>query len=236
VSFPFHGVIITAAGSSERFLQSDSFSTKKEYVLLDNRSVLYHATLPFTLLPNCKLIVVTYPKEMRDETEVALDNLMYAIDVPIVLVEGGSTRQQSVYNGLLEMQHTSHNLEYVMIHDGARPWISEETIISTFALATVYGGAAPALSLFDALKKVNHEGIITEHIDRSGMVMVQTPQIFRYPEIVQAHEQALLSEKHYVDDTEIFTDAGHTVAMSEGDKKNIKITITQDLLDKGDTQ
>ena len=180
MSFPPHGVIITAAGTSTRFNSSNSSSQKKEFLLLDDRSVLFHAALPFFSLPNLEFVVVTYSEGFRDETEVALDNLLFASPIPVQLVLGGATRQESVLKGLEALEHYAPNISYVLIHDGARPWVSEETIISTLAMATVFGGAAPILPVHDAVKRLDSEGKIMKHEDRTGLVTIQTPQVFRF--------------------------------------------------------
>lgn len=232
MSFPAHGVIITAAGSSSRFNSSDNpAKKKKEFMPLDDRSVLYHATAPFFSLPGLKIVVVTYAEGYRDEAEVALDNLLFASPVPVLLVQGGETRQQSVLLGLEALASHAPEIQYALVHDGARPWITEETIISTLAIATVFGGAAPVLPIHDSVKMIDREGKIVSHVDRTGMATVQTPQIFRFPEILEAHRKAAINTKSYLDDTEIYMDFGGLVGTSEGDLNNRKITVAQDIPD-----
>jgi 2-C-methyl-D-erythritol 4-phosphate cytidylyltransferase len=230
VPFPRHGVIITAAGESLRFIQSSSaYTGKKEFVLLDDRSVLYHATEPFISIPGIAVVVVTYGKGQYDETVLALDNLLYTASVPVMLVEGGATRQESVRLALEELYHSGADLEFVAIHDGARPWITSDIIIDTLATASVFGGAAPGVRVHDALKRVDQEGMVVAHPSRDGLVAIQTPQVFRYPLILEAHRQAVVSGKVYLDDTEIFTDAGGKVVVSQGSWVNRKITTSLDL-------
>ncbi|HHU88590.1 MAG: IspD/TarI family cytidylyltransferase [Sphaerochaetaceae bacterium] len=230
MSFPPHGVIITAAGNSTRFNGGDSHTPKKkEFELLDDRSVLYYATLPFLSIPELKYLVVTYGEGLKEETEVALDNLLYTSDIPVILVEGGANRQESVLRGLEAIEESGVSIDYLLIHDGARPWVSEALIISTLATATVFGGAAPALYLHDAIKRVNSEGEIVDHIDRNPLVGIQTPQAFRFPEILYAHRVAINSGKYYFDDTEIFSDFGLKVGVCAGERANRKITILDDM-------
>ncbi len=228
---PSHGVVITAAGSSSRFLDSTdaSLMQKKEFILLDDRSVLYHATEPFLNTPSITAIIITYPEGRLEETEFALDNLLYASSVPVILIEGGSTRQESVYFALERLSVMNLGIEFVAIHDGARPWITCEVIIRTLATANIFGGSAPVLTINDALKKVDSEGLIVEHLQRNGTVCVQTPQIFQFPMILEAHRAAAGNTKTYVDDTEIFTDFGGVVAASPGDSRNRKITTITDI-------
>jgi 2-C-methyl-D-erythritol 4-phosphate cytidylyltransferase len=238
VPIPSHGVIITAAGSSSRFLNSidDHSVQKKEFILLDDRSVLYHATQPFLNTPGVAAVVVTYPEGRLEETEFALDNILYAYSVPVILVQGGSTRQESVYLALEHLSEMNLGIEFVAIHDGARPWITGEVIIRTLATANIFGGSAPILTINDALKRVDSEGLIVEHVQRNGIVSVQTPQIFKFPMILDAHKAATGMNKIYVDDTEIFADFGGLVAASPGDSRNLKITTIMDISQTNNNQ
>ncbi len=229
MAFPAHGVVITAAGTSTRFNGNNSSQKKKEFHLIDDRSVLYYAALPFFSIPNLEFVVVTYGAGFREETEVALDNLLFASTVPIHLVQGGETRQASVLRGLEALEQHAPTISYAMIHDGARPWVSEETIISTLAMATVFGGAAPVLPIHDSVKLVDQEGRIVEHRDRSGLVTIQTPQVFRFPDILEAHRKAQHNRRNYLDDTEIYTDFGGVVGTTVGNAENKKITVQNDV-------
>lgn len=230
MQFPPFSLIVTAAGTSERFRNSSSDGTgKKEFALLDDRSVLYHAILPFTSVPSLRQIIVTYPESMKDECELALDNLLYAFQVPVRLVPGGKDRQESVRNALEHLGGSEDAGEYVAIHDGARPFISPELIIRTIATASVVGGAVPGIAIHDAVKRVDQGGFVVEGVDRSGLTAVQTPQVFRFPDILTCHQRAKDSQKPYVDDSEIFTDHGYQVAICEGDPDNFKITTREDL-------
>jgi len=231
VSFPPFAAIVTAAGSSERFqLPGSTKRMKKEFMLIDDRTVLYHAVEPFIDIPSLQAVIVTYPYGLHDETELALDNLMFAYGVPITLVEGGATRQESVLRALEQLESLQTTIEYVAIHDGARPWVDQQTIIDALATATVFGGAVPALTIHDAVKRIDTNGCLSEHVDRTRMVTVQTPQVFAFPRILMAHRQAAATNgRTYVDDTEVFTDFGGMVAVCQGSLENRKITTIEDL-------
>lgn len=230
MALPSHGLVVTAAGQSERFQNSQSQRrVKKEFILLDDRTVLYHAVEPFLFVPGLTAIVVTYQSGLKEETEAALDNLTYTLDIPLLLVEGGGTRQQSVYLALQALGQLGDAPEYVSIHDGARPWITTELIISTLANAKTFGAAAPALPLHDALKRVDDNLAISEHLNRERVWAIQTPQIFPFEEILSAHQMAAQTTKHYQDDTEIFTDSGRQVTLCPGLRENYKITVFSDL-------
>ena len=109
--------------------------------------------------------------------------------------------------------------------------LTPDLVIKTLATATVFRGAVPALPATDALKIIDDNGLITHHIDRTHAVGVQTPQIFTYPEIWEAHQAAKNSTTSYVDDTQIFTDYGQSVGICEGTRENRKITYIEDIPD-----
>lgn len=226
---PSFALIITAAGSSERFAQG---KVKKEYLPLEGKeTVLERALLPFLQIPRCQIAIITCPKDGEAECAVALGESYVHQSVPIVIAEGGATRQESVCKALELLKSIGLPVEYVAIHDGARPFITEESIIKTIATASFYGGSAPAYPITDASKTINEEGVITSHLDKRSTVVVQTPQVFRYPDILFAHEKAKANGKVYVDDTEIYADAGYQVCVCPGERSNRKITYEQDIPD-----
>ncbi|HKM08157.1 MAG TPA: IspD/TarI family cytidylyltransferase [Sphaerochaeta sp.] len=228
MGFPEHAVIVTAAGSSDRF-NRQGLGVKKEYLCFDGHTVLYRSVEPFLQVPNLRAIIVTHPKDMADQCAVALEDIFDQNIIPIILVEGGKDRQESVYNALKMLGSMSLPIDYVAIHDGARCFVTSSLIIRTLATATVFGGAVPALPPTDALKGIDENGGISSHIKRSETVAVQTPQIFHFPEILTAHLRAKANEKSYVDDTEVFTDFGLSVGICEGERENRKITFIEDI-------
>lgn len=228
MSFPEHAVIVTAAGSSDRF-DKQGLGVKKEYLTIDEHTVLYRAVEPFLQVPNVRAIIVTHPKGMDDQCAVALEEILDQNIIPIILVEGGKDRQDSVYNALKMLGSMSLPIDYVAIHDGARCFTTLDLIIRTLATATVFGGAVPALPPIDALKGIDKNGVITRHIERTETVAVQTPQIFHFPEILTAHQSANANAKSYVDDTEVFTDFGMSVGICEGERENRKVTFLEDI-------
>ncbi|HAF85509.1 MAG TPA: 2-C-methyl-D-erythritol 4-phosphate cytidylyltransferase [Sphaerochaeta sp.] len=228
MGFPEHAVIITAAGSSDRF-NKQGLGVKKEYLSIDDHTVLYHSVEPFLQVPNLRAIIVTHPKDMADQCAIALEEIFDQNIIPVILVEGGEDRQESVYNALKLLGSMSLPIDYVAIHDGARCFVTPEQIIRTLATATVFGGAVPALIPTDALKSIDKNGVITSHLERTETVAVQTPQIFHFPEILTAHQSADSKENRYVDDTQVFTDFGMSVGICEGERENRKITYLEDI-------
>lgn len=227
-----HAVIVTAAGSSCRFNEHSEKSQKKEFISLEGHTVLYRAVEPFTEVDGLCAIAITYRKNTLEETEKALEDLTSQISVPVLFVEGGETRQRSVFNALKALYEKNGELQidYVSIHDGARPFVTKQLIGFTLAAALQYGAAAPAVSVNDTLIRTDGEGFICGRLDRTNVCRIQTPQIFRFPDILEAHVAAAENgEKKYTDDTEIYTDYGRKVAIVEGSPDNIKITFRKDL-------
>lgn len=228
MAFPNFCAIITAAGSSSRFNNGIETPVKKEYLKINEHTVLYNSVVPFLSIPNIKAIIVTTAKESKDETIVALEELANRCPIPLVLCDGGSTRQESVKNALNMVKTMDLNVSFVAIHDGARCFVTPELIIRTLATANVFGACAPVVSITDSIKEINQNGVITKHLDRKTIFRVQTPQVFKFPEILEAHINAK-EFKTYNDDTEIYSDYNLEVGACKGDLNNKKITYIDDI-------
>ena len=202
---PPFAAVITAAGSSGRFLSGRIEDVKKEYLSIDGHSVLYRAVKPFYEIPGLSAVIVTCPKGSEDEAAVALEDLMDIQTVPMFLVEGGATRTESVRNALKALEGMPASFGYIAIHDGARPYITKELIIRTLAAATVVGGAAPATRVVDALRTLGPDGMIESAVDKSGIIALQTPQIFRRESLIDAYASFDGSAD---DDIAVFINAG----------------------------
>ncbi len=227
-----HAVIVTAAGSSSRFNRAlDSQCVKKEFLKLQEETVLASAIRPFLLVDGLVGVVVTYKEDCFYETKECLKNLNFPEKVELHMVKGGESRQESVFYALKFLQEEVKNLDLVSIHDGARPFVSKEIIENCLKTATLVGGAVPALPMSDTLVEVEN-GFIVARLDRSKVYGVQTPQTFRFQDIYKAHlfaREKASKDLIYTDDTQIFTSYGLQVAIVNGDPKNIKITYPSDL-------
>ncbi len=140
------------------------------------------------------------------------------------VIAGGSDRTGSVLNGLQAARG-----ELVAIHDGARPFVTEEIIEGTIAAAREYGAAAPAIPVKDTIK-IAEDRQILETPDRSRLFAVQTPQVFARAVIEKALRQAVDRGIPLTDDCSAAEAAGLTVVLTEGSDENIKITTPVDLL------
>lgn len=219
------GIVICAAGSSTRF----GSSVKKEYLPLETGTVLSTSVKKFINALNISALVITVPHNGTEQAKAALFNDP-SINYPenIFFTEGGSTRQESVYNALLTLQSLKNPPEYVLIHDGARPFVTEKIITDTINAAILHGAAAPGTTPVDTQKLLDENNFIVEHLQRSRMSAIQTPQGFRLKELLEAHKKALQDKKEYTDDTEIWGKYCGKVMAVQGDAANKKITYASD--------
>lgn len=228
-SLPLFAAVITAAGSSERFNRNRDIAVKKEYLRIDGHTVLYRASEPFFEIPGLAAICITCPEGGEDETIIALEDLVNVNSIPFLIIPGGKTRQESVAKALESIAKAAPEVEYVAIHDGARPFITPDLIIKTLATATIAGGAAPAMRITDSVKRLGNDGMIKESVDRRNLIRVQTPQIFRFKDILEAHRKATGTEA--TDDIELYTAAGFACSVVQGSDENRKITYFSDIPD-----
>ena len=216
--------IITAAGSSQRFNMSSNSNVKKEFLRMGSSSVLGCAIKPFLEIEGLASLVVTYREGELEKTRKLLSDIGY----DIAFVQGGETRQKSVFNALKYLKDSKADIDFGLIHDGARPFITKNLIGRCLETAEKVGGSCPCIRVTDTLVKVDEEGLLCSRIPREGVCTVQTPQVFRFPEIYFAHKNAK-ADKAYTDDTEIFMDGGGKVGFVQGDPDNRKITYASDL-------
>ncbi|MDR1252434.1 MAG: 2-C-methyl-D-erythritol 4-phosphate cytidylyltransferase [Treponema sp.] len=229
--------VICAAGSSARMQ-----GFKKEYSLLPDDSgltVLGAAVSAFAALPAVKTVVISVPAETGDiEARKALPPGLFSDDGPrILFVPGGKTRRASVHRALSLL--SACRLRYVLIHDGARPWISPAFIESLIEAVQKYRAVIPLLPLTETPKEadVSFEAepvFIKRHLRRAVVGTAQTPQAFAFPEILAAHEKAAEYERNgtveYTDDAEVWGAFIGPVAAIPGLPGNRKITFPEDLL------
>jgi len=216
-------IIITAAGSSTRM----GGSTKKEYLPFKDGTVLSGCANTFLNVCsksfNITDFIITYANGGLEDCKKALPG----IDLDkITFVAGAETRQKSVYNAL---QAVKNNPDIVLIHDGARPFITESVILSAITAAFEYGASVPGVTPTDTQKEIDEKGFIVRHLQRSHLTAVQTPQCFEYTKLLEAHRKAIADNKEYTDDTEIWGVYCGSVKVVDGDINNIKITYPADL-------
>ena len=225
-----NAVLITAAGSSQRF------GEKKEFLLLHSDtqiSVLSACLYAFVSAECFSHYVITVPQGQGKTaysllaTDPRLFSFFDTQQDRLYIIEGGATRQESVYLGLLTLEN--QNIAYVLVHDGARPWISGEVITSVLTATEQYGAAVPGISVTDTQKEVDETGRIIRHLKRNRIVAVQTPQGFRFEALLHAHRKASNDGNTYTDDSEIYAEYCSSVRICPGARENKKITYREDL-------
>lgn len=143
------------------------------------------------------------------------------------IAEGGAERQDSVYNALKFVKDRCPDTEYVLIHDGARPFVSRETILSVLEHTDSHGAAAACVPMKDSIRKTSAEGSFA--VERSEYFAVQTPQGFRLSELLDAYKKAYDDGYYGTDDASVAERAGIKVSIAAGDYANIKITTREDI-------
>ena len=141
---------------------------------------------------------------------------------------GGTERQDSVYNALKSIADTETDI--VLIHDGARPFISNRIINDGIKYANEYGAAAPGVMPKDTIKVKNENNFSINTPDRSSLVAIQTPQVFKYKEILKCHEKVKVNKEVVTDDTMVVEKYGYKVYLYKGEYTNIKVTTPEDLI------
>lgn len=221
-------VVIAAAGSSTRM----SGSGKKEYLALKSGTVLSQSVKIFLQTLLCRYLVITIPKGGLQDCERALyadsEIALLLGKTELSFVEGGATRQKSILNALEFLGSKKNPPDIVLIHDGARPFVTEKIISDTLESAVKYGAAAPGISPSDTQKIIDKDGFISAHLCRASMAAVQTPQAFLFQPLLEAHRTAASDGTEYTDDTEIWSKYVGKVKIAEGSVLNKKITYSQD--------
>ena len=212
--------IILAGGRGKRMGKNIS----KQYILVNGKPVLYYTIKRFLECENVDNIVLVLPKDEIDycKKEV-LDKYSLKVDK---IVEGGEERQDSVYNALESLEDT----DIVLIHDGARPFVSKKIIDEGIANAIKYKAAAPGVMPKDTIKVKDEESLSKETLNRTELIAVQTPQVFNFKLIKDCHEKVKEEKIVVTDDTMVVEYYGHKVFLYEGDYTNIKITTPEDLI------
>lgn len=215
-------VIVVAAGRGSR-AQTSSESTPKQYRMLAGTSVLGRTLSALSDHSAVNTIVPVIHPDDRSMFDDVRKHLGRSIAAP---VHGGATRQASVRAGLQALQDEPP--QNVLIHDAARPFISQDLVSRIIDSLAENEGALPALPVSDTLKR-GANGTVGETVPRDGLYAAQTPQGFHYTAILAAHEAAAAAGREdFTDDAAIAEWHGLRVALVEGAAHNIKLTSNED--------
>ena len=214
--------VVPAAGLGSRM----GGNTPKQYLSLGGLPLLVHSLQVFQSLEYIREIILSVPIADREYCwhEIVKP---YGLEKVTQVVAGGKRRQDSVRNGLIAISTES---EGVLVHDGVRPFIDQKSVIEVIRCAGETGAAVVAVPIRDTVKRVDHSGIIQETLKREELWQIQTPQVFRYDWLVEAHLRAQRYQWEVTDDATLFERMGYSVSVVEGSCFNIKITTPEDLV------
>ncbi|MDR1525500.1 MAG: 2-C-methyl-D-erythritol 4-phosphate cytidylyltransferase [Tannerella sp.] len=208
-------VIIVAGGKGVRM----GGGLPKQFVPLQGKPVLMHTLAVFHQWDATAEILLVIPEEQASYWTMLCKELNCT--VPHRIVYGGGTRFHSVRNGLNETEGEG----LIAVHDGVRPFVSQEVIASCFATAGAFGAAIPVVPVIESVREIN--GGESRPFDRNRLCVVQTPQVFRASLLRRAYEQPY--QERFTDDASLVEATGHAIRLVDGNRENIKITTPADL-------
>ncbi len=213
--------IIVAAGKGRRL----STGVRKQYLRIAGRTILAHTLSQFDACREVGSIALVVPAA---DIEYCSEQILSEISLrcPVSLIAGGEERQNSVFNAL---EALTEKRGLVAVHDGVRPLVAPELISLCIRCAAQFGACIPGIPADETIKKADSENWVAETVDRKGLWMVQTPQVFRYDLLHRAHLCALRDGCSGTDDATLVERTGHRVRIIPGSKINIKITTASDL-------
>lgn len=222
--------LVPAAGRGERMRRAlrarggEAPAPRKLFLPLAGRPVLQWTLEALQRSPAVEALWVAAPPGETAALEATL--AAWGLN-PVHVVEGGASRQESVRR-LLEALPES--VEWVVVHDGARPLVAPELVERVLAAALREGAAACGLPVHETVKRVDGTGLVVETVDREGLWTIQTPQAFRRDLLVQAHRQALADGASGTDDAALVERLGRPVRVVPGHPANLKVTTPDDLV------
>lgn len=210
--------IIVAAGSSNRM----GLETNKIFLDLCGKTVIERTISAFIDIPEIKEIILVTRKEFFENFKKIITNF----SINIKLVEGGSSREESTYNGLLE---ASANSEFVLCHDGARPLVSKKTILNVINELNNYRAVITGVKSKDTIKVVSDNLEVISTPDRRYLYNIQTPQAFEKKVLLEGYKKYFEDNDFATDDSSIVENLNVKIKLVEGEYSNIKITTKEDI-------
>lgn len=216
--------LLTAAGVGSRM----NLEIPKQFFHISGRPVIVHTMEAFQRHPQIDAIIVVTLEAWIDTVKA------YAVDYKISklkwVVPGGATGQESIYCGLKELQKHCKGSDIVMVHDGNRPFVSDEIISDSLATYNQYGCAIAAMPCVEAIFQSKDARQSSISIPREELFRTQTPHTYSLEKLLWAHEMA--AEKHITNTTAtcvLMNMLGEKVFFSKGSDKNLKLTTQDDL-------
>ncbi|WP_342252329.1 IspD/TarI family cytidylyltransferase [Spiroplasma endosymbiont of Amphibalanus improvisus] len=213
-----YSVIIVAAGQGKRFGFQNKLLLK-----IGEQTVIEKSISVFLQDPNCQKIIIGVSKTISEFLENKIKNLTK----PVLLVEGGQTRAHTVLSCIKKVKTGN----YLLIHDGARPFINLEFIHKILEPLKSYEGVIPGIKPSDTVKKITTSNLVSQTLNRDDLMLIQTPQAFHFNKIEEAYYRWSDNDLHNVnDDSQILENYSDNcyIKIIEGNPKNIKITFPSD--------
>lgn len=213
--------IIPAAGTGRRFEKS----FPKQFLSLREKPILTHT---IQKIHDCDQINEIFLIVSKDKIKYCREEIVRKNNFSKIkkIVTGGRERQDSVYNGIKELDSDT---DLVVIHDGVRPFVSSQIFLDVIEEAREYGAATVAVPEVDTIKEVSPEGIVIRTLNREHIWKALTPQAFKFDILKKAFEKAFKEGYYATDDASIVEWAGYQVKIVKGSPYNIKITTQEDL-------
>ena len=218
------GVLIPAAGKGSRMGRE----INKQFINILEKPIIYHTIKSFLdWRGDFELKIVLHPQEIdyfkKEIYPLFANKKLKQDDFSIELIAGGQSRKESVYNGL---QSFSESVNYVIIHDGARPLLRPELIEKAYQAVKKYGAVSCGIKVKDTIKIVENS-FSRETLNRDKLRAIQTPQAFKLDLIKKAHQS--YNKQKALDDASLVEEFGEEVYIVDGDYNNFKITTPEDL-------
>ncbi len=215
------GVVIVAAGAGARATQAAA-PELKQFRWVGGKPMLLHSVQRFQARPDVAMVVCVLPRAYVGDPPPWL---MQADLERLLISVGGSTRQESVANGVADLPA---EVEIIVVHDAARPFIASATIDAVIREARAGRGAIAGLPVVDTLKEVGADGVITRTVERTGLWRAQTPQAFPKAALLRAHAAARRDHIVATDDAALCERLGLPVIVVPGSERALKVTEEAD--------
>lgn len=213
-------IIVVAGGKGTRM----GGETPKQFQLLCGKPVVMMTLEHLHAIDPTIQLILVLPAEHTELWQKLCKEHSFA--VPLLLAQGGSTRFHSVQNGLAQIDDLEEAL--VGVHDGVRPFVSDEVLDKCFYEAWIHGAAVPMINVHDSLRHIVGSNGATEIVPRDRYRLVQTPQIFKLSLLRRAYEQRFVES--FTDDASVVEALGEQIVSVDGNNENIKLTTPFDLM------
>ncbi|KAA3597937.1 MAG: 2-C-methyl-D-erythritol 4-phosphate cytidylyltransferase [Calditrichaeota bacterium] len=213
-------VVIPAAGIGKRM----NSTRPKQFLEINSKPILAYTLEKFSKIKVVSEIVISTSKDCFSEVEQIVSKISF---INFKIVEGGKERQDSVFNGLKACK----NQDFILVHDGVRPFVNENEILEVFKKAQELGGAILAVKVKDTIK-FGENGLVKETPNREKLWSVQTPQGFRFEVLFEAERKAKEQNFYSTDESALVEKyfPSQKIGIIEGSYSNIKITSPEDLI------